>query len=117
MSRLPSRRCSGVPASPRKLKPVGMPCPIVLGVEDDHAALLHVGVDLGERRFGNSARVGKHGPVEQGIEGDLVALDVDGERLARLHRRARDQELVEADQALAAGLVGGPIAGEDVAET
>ena len=28
---------------------------VVLGVEDDHAALLHVGVDLGQRRLGQRA--------------------------------------------------------------
>ena len=43
-----------------------MPWPVVLGVEDDHAALLHVGVDLGERRLGQRPRVGQHRPVEHG---------------------------------------------------
>ena len=99
-----------------KRKTAGHALGIVLGVEEDHAALLHVGVDLGKRGFRQRPGICQHRPVEDREEGDLVGEDVDGERLARLHGGARDQELAEADEALAARLVGGGIAGEHVAE-
>ena len=89
---------------------------MVLGVENDHAALLHVGIDPGQRRLGEPPRIGEHRPVEDRKEGDLVGEDVDGVRITRLHGGFRDQERVEADQALAARRVGGGIAGEHVTE-
>ena len=116
MSRLPSMRCSGVPPSPRNDEPGRHALAVVLGVEDDHAALLHVGVDLGERRLGQRPRIGQHRPVEDREEGDLVGEDVDGERLTGLHGRALDQETGRARS----GPAGSPrrwrVAGQHVAE-
>ena len=89
---------------------------VILGVEDDHAALLHIGVDLGQRGFRQRPRIGQHRPVEHRKEGDLVVEDVDGERLAWLHRRALDQEPAETDQALAAHFVRRAVARKDIAE-
>ena len=95
----------------------GHALPEILGVEDDHAALFHVGVDLGEHGFRQRARVRQHRPVENGEEGDLVGVDVDGKRLAGLHRRPRRQVFAEPDQALAARLVGARVTGEHIAES
>src|SRR5262245_14897629 len=86
---------------------------IILGVENDHATLFHVGVDLGQCCLRQRPCAGQHRPVEDGKKSDLIVEDVDRERLARLHGRALDQEPAKPDQALTAHLVRRAVARKD----
>ena len=66
---------------------------LVARVEDDEAALLHEGVDLGERRVGEGLSVLAHRPVQNREEGELVLVDVDAHGLGGLERGAGGQHL------------------------
>ncbi len=106
----------GVAALAGERDHVGAALTVVAGVEDDEAALLHVGVDLGDDRIGKRFGQFKHRPVENGIERDLVLGDVDGGRLAGLDRRPRFKNAREAEQSGPARLVRIAIAADDVGE-
>ena len=88
----------------------------VARVEQHGAALLHVGVDAGQR-FLRRARRGRHDrPVDQGEEGELVARRIDADGVAGFERGALCEE---QRQALQAGLADGVhfgIARHDVGE-
>src|SRR5581483_9428456 len=75
---------------------VGKGDALVAGVEDDQPALLHIGVDLGERRVGERLRVVAHRPIEDGEEGQLVLVDVHADRVGRLERGPRAKHLAQA---------------------
>ena len=49
-------------------------------IEEDRAAILDVGVELGESGRRGLRRVGEHRPVDQRKEDDLVPLDIDARR-------------------------------------
>jgi hypothetical protein len=66
---------------------------MVLRIEYDHAALLHEGVDLGERRVGERLCILAHGPIENREEGQLVLVDVDAHGFGGFERRPRLQHL------------------------
>ena len=88
----------------------------VAGVEQHGAAVLHVGVDAGERR-GRGLRRARHDrPVDQRKERKLVAGDVEADRLAGLERGALGEEQREALQAGLADAVDLGVAGDDVGE-
>ena len=89
---------------------------LVAGIEDDEAALLHEGIDLGERRVRQRLGVFRHRPIEDREEGQVVVVDVDAHRLAGLERGARGEHLAQSGQALAARLVDLRIAGDDISE-
>jgi len=93
-------------AFPAHAAPRGNALPIVLGVENDHAALLHVSIDIGQRHLGKRSGVGQHRPVEDWEKPIASAGMLTANGLAGLHGGARDQELVEADQTLAARPIG-----------
>ena len=89
---------------------------MIARIEDDEAALLHEGIDLGERRVGKWARVLAHRPIEEGKEGKLVLLDVDTHGVGGLERGAGAQHLAQSRQSLLAGAVDLRIAGDDIGE-
>ena len=88
---------------------------MIAGVEDDHAALLHEGIDLGECRVGERARILPHRPIQQREEGELVLVDIDAHRLAGLERGAGGEHLAQSRQA-PRGSVDLRVAGHDVSE-
>src|SRR5690606_36832094 len=77
-------------------------------------ALLHVGVDLGERRVRERARIRQHGPIEDREERDLVGRDIDAEGLARLDGGSSCEYAADAEEAGAARIVRRGIAGQHV---
>ena len=89
---------------------------LVARVEDDEAALLHEGVDLGERRVGEGLGVLAHRPVKQGEEGELVLIDVDAHRVGRLEGGAGAQHLAQTRQTFLADAIDIGVAGNDVSE-
>src|SRR5229473_485146 len=76
----------------------------VARIEQDGAALLHVGVGPRQCLGRGPRRVRHHRPIDQRKKCKLVAADVDPDRLARLERGTLRQE---QGQALQPGLAGG----------
>ncbi len=76
----------------------------VARIEQDRAALLHIGVGPRQRLGRGARRVRHHRPIDQREEGKLVTADIDADRLARLERGTLRQE---QGQALQPGLAGG----------
>src|SRR5216684_1287586 len=75
----------------------------VARIEQDRAALLHIGVGPRQRLGRGARRVRHHRPIDQREEGKLVTADIDADRLARLERGTLRQE---QGQALQPGLHG-----------
>ena len=57
---------------------------ILARVEEDRAAILDIGVELGEGCGRWRLRIGQNGPVDQRKEDNLIAIEIDGDRLAWL---------------------------------
>ena len=96
--------------------PPGRDAQGVAGVEDHRAAALHEGVEAADRKFRRLRPACDDRPVEQRIEGELVPIRVDADRIARLERRAIGEDVRQAGQARLAGAVDLRIAGDDVGE-
>ena len=64
---------------------------LVAGVEDDEPALLHEGIDLGQRLVGERLGVLADRPVQKREERKLVLVDVDAHGLGGLQRGARGE--------------------------
>ena len=90
---------------------------MVAGIEHDQAALLHEGVDLGEGRVRQRARVVAHRPIEDREEGQLVLVDIDSHGLGRLERGAGAQDFAQSRQAFLAGAIDLGVAGDDISQT
>ena len=88
----------------------------VAGVEQHGAALLHVGVDAVERVRRRLRRARHDRPVDQREEGELVAREVEADRLAGLERGALREEQRQALQAGLADVVDLGVAGDDIGE-
>src|SRR6266540_1742435 len=88
----------------------------VARVEQDGAALLHIGVDVFECLPRWLWRARHDRPIDQGIERKLVARGVETDRLARLERGALGEEQGEALQPGLADAVDLGVAGDDVGE-
>ena len=88
----------------------------VAGIEQHGAALLHIRVDALERRLGGPRGAGHDRPVDQRIEGELVARDVEPDRLSRLERGALREEEREPAKAGLADRVDLAVAGDDIGE-
>ena len=84
----------------------------VAGVEQHGAAVLHVGVDAGERRGRGPAPRSAHRPVDQREERKLVARDVEADRVAGLERGALREKQRQALQAGLADVVHLGVAGD-----
>ena len=88
----------------------------VASVEQNGAALFHVGVDAGERLGRRLWRAWHDRPVDQREERELIAADIDADRIAGLERGALGQK---QGQALQAGFAHGirlGVAGHDIGE-
>ena len=68
---------------------------VLARVEEDRAAVLHIGVELGESGRRGHGRIGRDRPVDQRKEDDLVLLDIDADRIARLDRGALQERVAE----------------------
>ena len=79
---------------------------IIAGVEHDHAAVFHVGVDLGDDGIGQRLRRIEHRPVQHRIKRDLVFSDIDTKGLAGLNRSAGGEHFAKANETGAADVVG-----------
>ena len=74
----------------------------VLGVEEDHAAEAQEVVEPRHRRVGGRLLALGDRPVEEGIEREVVGLDVDGDRLRRLDRGPLEERPAEPGEAAGA---------------
>src|SRR5579864_1649493 len=88
----------------------------IAGVEQHGAAVLHIGVDALERRFRRPRRAGRDGPIDQRIKRQLVARDIEADRVAGLERGALGEEERQAGEAGFADIVDLGIAGDHIGE-
>ena len=89
-------RCNAVPPRPASGRRIGAALAVVARIENDEAAFLHVGVDLGDCRVGKRFGRFEDRPIENRIEGDLVLGDVDRCGFAGLDGGSRLQDAAES---------------------
>src|SRR6202035_5722275 len=88
----------------------------IAGVEQHGAAVLHVGVDALQGSFGRPRRAGRDRPIDQRIERQLVAGDVQPNRIAGLERGALGEEKRQSGEAGFADIVDLGIAGNHISK-
>ncbi len=69
---------------------------LVAGVEQDRAALLHIGIDARDRRLARHRGCRVDRPIDQRVEGQFVLRDVDAGRRSGFERGLFDQEAGQA---------------------
>ena len=88
----------------------------IAGVEQNRAALLHIGVDARERLRRRLRRIGDDRPVDEREESKLIARNVQSGRLAGLQRGALREKDGQALQPRFADRIDLSIARDDVGE-
>ena len=86
------------------------------GVEQDGAAVLQVGVDVGFGGVGDQYRFRGHRPIQQREERQFVAPRIDSLRRSQLGGGTALENGIEAAEAGFAGFVDLPVSGNDVGE-
>ena len=90
---------------------------IIAEIEENGAAVFHVGVHLGKCGWGRHGGAIKHGPIDQREKHDFVVLDVHADGAARDDRCPVGQNKAKALQALLADAVHRVIASADIGQT